>query len=262
MQFPFGFPGEAIAQVVQAELEARKHLKESVRRSRRKGDEENFRKYVLRVFLAFAQEACKLGLAGQWGVYKVRSQAHKFLDNFWNEAYDEFHGRLVISQPRYQPSWSDLGWEFGSSAEWRQFEDQLLAVAKAQGAASKAGSDEKEPADALAGQPIKTQTKGTQTEPVQKKGGRGRPSSVAVRTRQQAIRRIAETGATGERYCQQLDGAGLSTQYEWQKRAGCPKKYLDAWNHPNLSERAKWRHRIADEKSKATALSRKNSPAS
>jgi len=57
-------------------------------------------------------------------------------------------------------------------------------------------------------------------------------------------------GVTGERYCRKLDEKGLSTPPDWQKRDGCPKKYVDAWNHPR--EPKKWRQRIADEKSRAT----------
>lgn len=128
MQYPRGFPQEAEAPVVRAELEARRHLKE------RGADQAKFRKYVLRVFLAFAQEACKLGMAGKWGVEKIRSGAHYFLYTFWSEAYEEFRKRLVIRQPCYRPSWSDLEWEFGRSEEWRQFEKELLAVAEAQSA--------------------------------------------------------------------------------------------------------------------------------
>jgi hypothetical protein len=115
--------------------------------------------------------------------------------------------------------------------------------------------------DALGARRIKTQTQGTQSERFQRKNERGRPRSVVVATKQQAIQKIAaSTGATGERYCKQLDATGLSTPLDWQKREGCPKKYTDAWNHPKPSERAKWRHRIADEKSKATAPSRANLP--
>ena len=126
MQYPRGFPQEAIAHVERAGLEGRKHLKE------RGADHAKFRKYVLRVFLAFAQAACKLGITRKWGVEKIRSDAYYFLNNFWSEAYEEFRNRLAIRQPCYRPSWSDLEWEFGRSEEWRQFEEELLAVAKAQ----------------------------------------------------------------------------------------------------------------------------------
>ena len=84
------------------------------------------------VFLAFAQAACKLGMARKWSVEKIRSDAQNFLNNFWSEAYEEFRNRLTIRQPCYRPSWSDLELEFGRSEEWQQFEEELLAVAKAQ----------------------------------------------------------------------------------------------------------------------------------
>ena len=89
---------------------------------------------------------------------------------------------------------------------------------------------------------------------------KGRPPSQTLAIRQEAIRVVAASGARGERYCRQLDEVRLGTPLEWQKRDGCPKNYVDAWNHPIKADRKKWRHRIADEKSKATTASRKNSP--
>jgi hypothetical protein len=85
-----------------------------------------------------------------------------------------------------------------------------------------------------------------------KQPGKGRPKSPNVSTRQQIIRAAAETGATGKRYCAELDSRKLSTPYDWQQRDHCPKRYLEAWDDPNPSKREKFRQRISNEKSKAT----------
>jgi len=87
----------------------------------------------------------------------------------------------------------------------------------------------------------------------------GRPKSGTVANRREGICRIASTGVTGERYCKAIDNAHLSTPLEWQKREKCSKSYTEAWNHPTPNLRPRWRKRIADEKSKATAASRNNS---
>jgi hypothetical protein len=79
----------------------------------------------------------------------------------------------------------------------------------------------------------------------------GRPKSKVVSDRNDVIRRVATRGVRGASYCSELDRVGLCTPVEWQKRDGCPKKYIDAWNHP--SQAKKWRQRIAGEKSKATS---------
>ena len=79
----------------------------------------------------------------------------------------------------------------------------------------------------------------------------GRPRSSLVATRQAVLRKIAATGVTGERYCEEVVNAQLDTPREWLKRDGCPKSYLDAWNHPDPQRRKTFRHRISDEKCKA-----------
>lgn len=95
--------------------------------------------------------------------------------------------------------------------------------------------------------------------PVPPKRKRGRPLSSLAATRREIIRRVAaQEGATGERYCNRLHEAGLSTPMEWQKAEGCPKEYLDAWNHPDQDARRKWRQRISNEKSKYTHYSQKS----
>lgn len=92
----------------------------------------------------------------------------------------------------------------------------------------------------------------TNRPPLKKKASKGRPLSLSVQTRREIIQRVAATGIRGSRYCEELARRGLSTPIDWQKLAGCPKNYLDAWNHPSLVKRKLFRQRISDEKYKAT----------
>jgi len=145
MKYPSDFPPEAVARVEGAELIARKELQRITKstpphRRRRGADEANFRRYVLQVFQAFAQQACTLGKQGKWRVDRIRPKAIEFLAELWHEAYERFDGRLVIFEPptertgsgRNSLSWNRCEREFGNSAEWQRFEKKLLAVAKAQ----------------------------------------------------------------------------------------------------------------------------------
>jgi hypothetical protein len=52
-------------------------------------DERLFYRYILRVFLAFALEACKVGRQGIWAVDRIRAEAEEFLRRFTIQAYYE-----------------------------------------------------------------------------------------------------------------------------------------------------------------------------
>jgi hypothetical protein len=403
MEYPREFSPQARARVEAERLRAAKELEQDQNRvpsshyGPSENDEHNFRKYILRVFLAFAREACKLGAQRLWAIDRVRSESEEFLRRFtidaeYEKGYDNKQGRKLRTMVSHLSGGilEHADQKFRTSAEWRQFEEMLLALAEEisgsearsndkggslRRAARRAGlakrlksevsaatlgllpadrrklveaiqeflpsesgspqpiavklpavnvpnpatstetgipsnlpdeeavtfhleqaalrkkaalakqlldelsetataqwwhrstkpdlataRDTNTAADVLPVQPTAAQANRSQGEQVRKRKGKGRPLSSLVAIRQQAIRKVAETGATGARYCQQLDAAGLATPHEWQRREGCPKKYVDAWNHAKSSERAKWRHRIADEKSRATASSRANSP--
>ena len=83
---------------------------------------------------------------------------------------------------------------------------------------------------------------------------RGRPLNKLAASRREIIQRVAAKGLKGEAYCDALDKLALATSVHWQKNEGCPKKYLDAFNHANPGQRKKWRNRIANEKYLATRL--------
>ena len=99
-------------------------------------DEENFRQYVLRVFLAFAKEACKLGSLRVWTVDKITPECVEFLRRFTIQAYYEDghdrNGRRLISMTSNLNGslLEEVERQYRGSEEWRQFEDALLAVAE------------------------------------------------------------------------------------------------------------------------------------
>lgn len=145
MQYPREFPPQARARVEAERLKAGMQLEQRMnqvpwsKHGPGTAHEEILRKYILRVFLVFAEEACKLGSQGLWTVDRIRSQADEFLRRFTIEAYyDKGHDKDG-SKLREMTSHlsgsilSEVEREFRKSAEWHQFEEELLAVAEAAG---------------------------------------------------------------------------------------------------------------------------------
>ena len=96
-----------------------------------------FYSYILRVFLAYAHEACDLGRQGTWTVDHVSSIANEFLRKFTIEAhYTDGHDRTGEKFPDVTASnWHgglrpDLERLFRKSEEWSQYEAKLLAIAE------------------------------------------------------------------------------------------------------------------------------------
>jgi hypothetical protein len=92
--------------------------------------------------------------------------------------------------------------------------------------------------------------RGARTSRPQTSTRRGRPQDPLRERRRRIILKAIEKGVIGKAYCDFLDAQGLETPPEWQYREKCPKRYPDAYRHPNVEERAKWRDRIADQKYK------------
>jgi hypothetical protein len=95
MDYPPDFPPQARARVEAEMLKGIKDLERGREKVVWSEDEANLRKYILRVFLVFGQEACKLG----WPVDRIRREADEFLRKFTIEAYDreghDKHGRKL-----------------------------------------------------------------------------------------------------------------------------------------------------------------------
>jgi hypothetical protein len=154
MNFPPQFPKEARAQVEAERIRAGRILNEARaqeppvewKKGKRAWDQSAFYGFVLRVFGAFAHEACELGRRGQWTVDSVRSAASDFPDSFaFDQYYEQGHDRFGESFPDITNHWTGtLSFEVQRSLQQsrvsRQFEDELLAVAEQQSAPVVRGS--------------------------------------------------------------------------------------------------------------------------
>jgi hypothetical protein len=156
VDFPREFSGQARASVEAEQLKANRALAqsraqkppESWKGSTREWDLQEFYHYILRVFLAFAREACGLAKEGTWTLGRVRPEADEFLRRFTIEAYYE-KGRDRFGTFQGMIEWRgilrpDVEQMLHRSDEWRQFEDDLLAVAE-QVASSTHSSDQTTP---------------------------------------------------------------------------------------------------------------------
>jgi hypothetical protein len=144
MEYPTDFPPQARARVEAEGLKATRDLerdREHVAWSPYgpgAEDEANLRKYILRVFWAFAQQACKLG--SLWTVTRIRAEADEFLrtltiEAYHREGYDQSGRKLREIICHWDGSvLPEIRREFEKSEEWHQFQEQLLAVAEAQAA--------------------------------------------------------------------------------------------------------------------------------
>jgi hypothetical protein len=99
--------------------------------------EKNLRGFILRVFLAFTHEACKLGEKEMWTVDRIRSEAEECLRRFTIEAeYSYGHDESGIELPKMISGGHlrpEIQREFQKSPEWHRYEDELLTVAEAIG---------------------------------------------------------------------------------------------------------------------------------
>ncbi len=154
-EYPEEFSRQARARIEAEKLKARNQLEQQRNQVPwsggylpRPADEENLRKYILRVFLVFAQEACKLGSRAQWTVDRIRSEADEFLRRFTikahsDEGYDKQGRKLEEMTDYYGTIKEGVWWAFKESAEYHQFEQELLAVAEqqARGSPQSSGGD-------------------------------------------------------------------------------------------------------------------------
>src|SRR4029450_13119734 len=104
----------------------------------RKWDQVAFYVYVMRAFLAFGREACRLAASGTWAVDQARSESEEFLRTFTIHAYYE-NGRYRSGSPfpKMTSEWDgslleEVERSFRKTEEWREFETELLTVAERQ----------------------------------------------------------------------------------------------------------------------------------
>lgn len=144
MQYPKEFSQQARARVEVERPRARKQLRQDrddvpwFRFGPTAKDEENLRRYILRVFLVFAEQACELGAQGRWTVDHIRSEADEFLRRLVIEAYfEEGHDKAGRKLREMVSHWDgsilpETQRELEKMAEWRQFEEALETVATRQ----------------------------------------------------------------------------------------------------------------------------------
>lgn len=142
MDYPTDFPQESRARVEAERLRAVRELEQNRKAfsssyGPTREDEQNLRHYILRVFLAFAHEACELGLQGRWPVERIRSEADEFLRLFTIEAYysqghDQAGRKLADMLGDCGGLLPEVRRKFEESPEWSKFQDELLAVAERQ----------------------------------------------------------------------------------------------------------------------------------
>src|SRR5258708_18630440 len=144
MDYPQEFSTQARARIEAERLNANRELEQDHTIPAPEGwtaerwDEVSFYAYVLRVFLAFAREACQLGREGRWSVDRVRQEAESYLRQFAMDAYTERgHDRTGSKLKNVLNRWNEdlrprVYSELRKSDEWRQFEADLLGLAEQQ----------------------------------------------------------------------------------------------------------------------------------
>lgn len=144
MRYPQEFSPQARARVEAEQLKARQEFvaakseRPPVEWTTYRWDLMAFYAYVLRVFLAFAREACEQGSQRPWTVDRVRSESEDFLRRFANQAHHE-DGRDRTGKAFPEVTSNLSGGLLSSVArglrerpEWHEFEAALLAVAERQ----------------------------------------------------------------------------------------------------------------------------------
>ncbi len=135
MRYPSEFPPEFRNRVEAEKIRAGRDFDSEKQASRWTSDvEANLRHYILRTFLAFANEARDLRL---WPVDEMDSNCREFLrlltiDAYFEKGYDKAGGRLTDMTSNWNGAiLSEVEREFMNTSEWRQYQDVLLEVAEA-----------------------------------------------------------------------------------------------------------------------------------
>lgn len=145
MRYPKDFPPESRAAVAAEKLRAAKDFDNA--RKNPQGMERGFdeagevRRYILRQFIVFVSEACKLGHKGIWHVDYIEKTALEFLRLSTIDAVSS-KGHF----DRWISNWGgeiepDVRRQFEKSAEWEQYEEALLQVAERQEAPGSNSAD-------------------------------------------------------------------------------------------------------------------------
>jgi hypothetical protein len=139
--YPFDFPSASRARVEAARLRAVVELEESKQKIDRLEEyEAELRKYILREFAAFSEEALELGRQGIWLVDRMDSEVREFLERVTLQAqlyrgYDQRERAIVPMTERVFGHVLPAVWrEFEKSGEWRSYQAGVGEVAELQSA--------------------------------------------------------------------------------------------------------------------------------
>ena len=133
--YPPDFPSQSRARVKAEAIRASGDLEKAKQAARWASEvEAATRRYILRLFAVFAEEACKLGRLGLWTVERVDSESREFLrcatihaprrDKSGRQV-----GKLVDGFGFIEPQ---VQRDLEKSAEWRRYQDDLLEIAEMQ----------------------------------------------------------------------------------------------------------------------------------
>ena len=98
-------------------------------------EEEDFHNYLVRGLLAFAQEVCALGRQGEFALDTARELCEQFLESLAHNAFYDF-GRPRVGDPFEHNTMGssrllrEVLDELGRTAEWQEYEGQLLRAAE------------------------------------------------------------------------------------------------------------------------------------
>jgi hypothetical protein len=134
--YPQEFAADARAHVEIAIVKAGMELSKRRQEVQSRDNEDALRKYILRVFLVFVDQACSLGMRQEWTVDRIRSEANEFLRMFTIRAYYEsgFDGRGRVlprmTSPLNGSILPEVQREYEKAPEWQEYQEKLLAVAE------------------------------------------------------------------------------------------------------------------------------------
>ena len=139
MEYPQEFSQQARARVESEKIRAGRDFEQAKQAVQWTAEVEVLlREYVLRVFIAFVQQACKFGRNDTWSVDRIESESLEFLrlltiDAYYSKGYNK-SGHLLSE---WVSHWngsilSEIEREFEKSPLWKKYQDMLLRVAKYQ----------------------------------------------------------------------------------------------------------------------------------
>ena len=194
--YPRDFPQRSRAHIEARKIQAGWELDEFKWNARWVSEvEAEVGKYILRVFLAFAEEALELGRQGVWTVQYVDTQAREFLNCLTLEAqFDKGHDQhgnpiLPLVGGVFGEILPEVRRKFEKSIEWRHYQQGLLEVANVQALAIRRGSSQQAQVVAVRGR-VEAEIAGARSI------GASRPKSLRGSSQSEAIdvelRRIAD----------------------------------------------------------------------